>query len=234
VLPQWLQKALDGKVGVEAAEAALGAIYDVEKHQIEGARSGVADEIAGLARGLCDSGVIEDCSVTTLNRRVQHLNMFPELVKMTCSMFGAWGSATAGGGLIQLRTLDFGSGPWANYSVLHVYHPDSGNPFVSLSFPGFVGAITGFSAEIAISEKVWETYVGGGVQKGSYGGLPDTVVLREMLQFANSRGDAVAFAESVKRNWAMWVTCMPRLVVALQSHKPLCAHLLQGCQTSTH
>lgn len=117
--------------------------------------------------------------------------------------------------LHQLRTLDFGTGPWANYAVVHVYHPDNGNPFVSLSFPGFVGAITGFSTKIAISEKVWETYVNGGVQPGNYNGMPDALVLRELLQFANSRNDAIALTERVKRNWAMFVlpprhthTCM--------------------------
>ena len=41
---------------------------------------------------------------------------------LQCSMMGAWGKATASGGgnLIQLRTLDFGGGPFANRNVLVV------------------------------------------------------------------------------------------------------------------
>eukprot|EP00666_Eupelagonemidae_sp_cell4sb_P006027 gene6027-4196_t len=41
--------------------------------------------------------------------------MLPELIRMSCTMFGAWGSATPTGNLTQLRALDFGSGPFANY-----------------------------------------------------------------------------------------------------------------------
>mmetsp|Transcript_49254 Transcript_49254/g.68426 ORF Transcript_49254/g.68426 Transcript_49254/m.68426 type:complete len:452 (-) Transcript_49254:136-1491(-) len=204
-LPEWLQKALEGKVGLDAAEAVLGAIFMKEQAQIKTSQSNVGDEIAGLAKGLCASGAIEKCSTSELTRRIQHLNMFPELVRMTCSMFGAWGDATADGKLIQLRTLDFGTGPWANYAVVHVYHPDVGNPFVSMSFPGFAGAITGFSTKIAISEKVWETYVDGGVQPGNYNGMPDSLVLRDLLQFANSRDDAIAYTERVNRNWAIFI-----------------------------
>lgn len=204
-LPAWLEKIVDGKVGVDAAEAVLGAIYDVEAAEINKARSDVDDEMAGIAQGLCDSGAVPDCSVNNLRRRLQHLNMFPELVKMTCSMMGAWGSATADGKLIQLRTLDFGTGPWANYSVVHVHHPNEGNPFVTLSFPGFVGAITGFSSRVAISEKVWEVYTNPNVQPGEYTGMPDTVVLREILQFADNRGDAISLADDTKRNWAIFV-----------------------------
>ena len=37
--------------------------------------------------------------------------MLPELIRMTCSMIGAWGSATEDGQLLQLRTLDFGGAP---------------------------------------------------------------------------------------------------------------------------
>jgi hypothetical protein len=72
--------------------------------------------------------------------------MLPELVRMACTAFGAYGSATPDGGLIQLRSLDFGSGPFANYTVLQVHHPpEPAQAFVSLSFPGFVGVITGVS-----------------------------------------------------------------------------------------
>jgi hypothetical protein len=124
---------------------------------MKGARSKVMDTIAGMAAGLCASGSIDKCDASKLTKQIENLNMFPELVRMTCSMFGAWGAATPNNGLVQLRTLDFGTGPWANYSIVHVHHPDDGNPFVTLSFPGFVGAVTGFSGKIAISEKVLNT-----------------------------------------------------------------------------
>ena len=47
------------------------------------------------------------CDVGAWETKLQTLNMLPELIRMTCSMIGAWGSATADGQLLQLRTLDF-------------------------------------------------------------------------------------------------------------------------------
>ena len=83
---------------------------------------------------------------------------------MACTMFGAWGSATPDGGLIQLRALDFGGGPFANHTIVFV-HRNSGSgsgsdpaaqdarAFASVFFPGYVGAITGVAQSgIGISE----------------------------------------------------------------------------------
>jgi hypothetical protein len=55
--------------------------------------------------------------------------------------------------------------------------------------------------QVSLSEKVWETYVGTGVQEGRYDGEPDALVIRDIMQFANSRADAIAFTESIKRTW---------------------------------
>ena len=41
--------------------------------------------------------------------------MLPELIRMACTAYGAWGKATATGkGLIQVRAFD---GPWVNFTV---------------------------------------------------------------------------------------------------------------------
>lgn len=106
---------------------------------------------------------------------------------------------------MQLRTLDFGAGPFSNYTVMTVYHPTEGNPFASVGFPGFAGAITGFSSKVALSEKVWETYEGTGVQSGHYDGIPVTVMIRDMLQFANTKEEAIALAQNARRTWAVFL-----------------------------
>ena len=65
-------------------------------------------------------------------------------------MMGAWDKATVDGNLIQMRTLDFGGGPFANNNLLMVHHPtDSDHNFAAITFPGFVGAVTGFSEYVA-------------------------------------------------------------------------------------
>jgi hypothetical protein len=145
--------------------------------------------------------------------------MLPELIKMTCTMFGAWGSARpeeTGGTLLQLRALDFGASPLANYTLLQVHRPpadavvtqtegqwpspggqgdDAGDliqGFASLAFPGLVGVITGVSERgIGLSEKVWEVYnTTTGVQRGHYDGEADVLVMRDVLELALDRKSA--------------------------------------------
>lgn len=74
--------------------------------------------------------------------QVVRIHMLPELVQAGCSMFGAWGSATPNGNLIQLRSLD-----WAmeyalqNNPVVAVYHPlnaSLGHAFANVNWAGYV------------------------------------------------------------------------------------------------
>jgi len=137
------------------------------------------------------------------------VNMLPELIRMACTAYGAWGKATPGGGLLQVRALDFGGGPFANYTVIQTHRGDPANldhSFASVSFPGFVGVITGVAQNgIGISEKVWMTYEKRSLQPGSYNGLADVLVLRQILETSKSKAEAEAYMQSVKRTWAMWV-----------------------------
>ena len=79
------------------------------------------------------------------------------------------------------------------------------NDFVAVGFPGWSGAVTGFSTKVALSEKVWETYNGTGIQEGQYDGEPDALVIRDIMQFANNIDDAVAFTEGITRTWAIFI-----------------------------
>lgn len=38
---------------------------------------------------------------------IRRIHMIGELTKGSCSMYGAWGNATAGGKTLQLRALDW-------------------------------------------------------------------------------------------------------------------------------
>lgn len=128
------------------------------------------------------------------------------LYSLSCfssTAFGAWDKATASGGLIQTRALDFGGGPFANYTVLAVHRGDPANPnhaFVSISFPAFVGAITGIAQNgVGISEKVWMTYDKRSLQSGSYDGLADVFVLRDLLEKVSNRAEAIAYVNKAPR-----------------------------------
>ncbi len=117
--------------------------------------------------------------------------MLPELVKAGCSMFGAWGSATPNGSLVQMRALDWDmTTPLMLCPAVTVFHPDAdnGHAWASLSWMGFVGALTGMSeVKLGISEKHGDPDFGG---KDSRIGNPFHFVLRDILQFDQTLDDA--------------------------------------------
>jgi hypothetical protein len=170
------------------------------------------DEMDGIAEGICTSLGSEakpDC-FDSWALEIRQLNMLPELIRMACTAYGAWGKATPEGtGLIQLRALDFGSGPWANYTVIATHRGDPSNPgnaFTTVSFPGFVGLVTGVSnSGVGVSEKVWMNYNKYSLQPGSYQGEADVFVLRDILEKAKSKVDAEAIIQASNRTWGMWV-----------------------------
>jgi len=137
---------------------------------------------------------------------VYKVHMFPELIKAQCSMYGAWGEATANstGGLVQLRSLDFGTNnPFRLAPVLAVYHPNAndGHKFAHLTFAGFLGAFTGYGEDTAICEKLWDSYNGTSKRAGT----PWNFVLRDILQYDETIEDAVNRLENAHRTCSIFV-----------------------------
>jgi hypothetical protein len=94
--------------------------------------------------------------------------------------------------LIQLRALDFGSGPFANYTVIQTHRKtENGTAFTAVSFPGMVGVVTGISQSgIGLSQKVWTVYdenYNPVYLPGAYHGEPDVFVLRDILENSKTR-----------------------------------------------
>jgi hypothetical protein len=168
-------------------------------------------EMTGMGVGVCEGLRAPGCNSTEWSQTIAELNMLPELIRMACTAYGAWGKATAtGNSLIQLRALDFGGGPFANYTIAAVYRDaqptDDSNAFVSITFPGFAGVITGVSQRgIGVSEKVWMTYDTPSLQPGSYQGEADVFVLRDILQKAKNRADAEQMVQAANRTWAIFI-----------------------------
>lgn len=215
VYPEPLQAILrviqiKGAIAAPAAfKAAMKWVWEKEQSYVP---QYILDEMASMAEGVCAGLGTPGCDVAAWTDSIRELNMLPELIRMACTAYGAWGKATATGkGLIQLRALDFGGGPFANYTVAAVYRDevvsDDSNAFVSITFPGFTGVITGVSQRgIGVSEKVWMTYGKySDLQPGSYDGEADVFVLRDILQQAKSKADAEAYLLTVRRTWAIWI-----------------------------
>eukprot|EP00591_Stephanopyxis_turris_P011699 CAMPEP_0195508264 /NCGR_PEP_ID=MMETSP0794_2-20130614/1517_1 /TAXON_ID=515487 /ORGANISM="Stephanopyxis turris, Strain CCMP 815" /LENGTH=450 /DNA_ID=CAMNT_0040635175 /DNA_START=51 /DNA_END=1403 /DNA_ORIENTATION=- len=169
----------------EGVDVALDLSYERTKDFI---KPYVIDEMKGIAAA---TGVEVEM--------VRRLNWIPELTRGSCSMFGAWGNATAtrDGELLQLRALDWDTdGPFKNYPVLVVYHgeedPSFGNTFASLGFAGFTGTITGMSKNpLAVSE------IGVSFPDNTFGpetylakGYPFSYLIRDILQYDNTVTDA--------------------------------------------
>merc|ERR1711976_920788 len=94
---------------------------------------------------------------------IARVHMFPELIKASCTMVGAWGAATGDEKLVQLRAMDWNTnGPFNAVPTLLVYHPSTlGHDFSVLSWSGFIGAMTGYSsAPVGVCEKVWLKFEG--------------------------------------------------------------------------
>jgi len=181
-----------------------------------GSAAGVFEELDGLAEGVCLAAVGE-CDVQALRRTLWNVNVLPDLIRMQCSMLGAWGSATPIGTLLQLRSLDFGGGPFANNSVLLVHHVSTADAadsqtFAALSWPGFAGVITGFNPYLGLSEKVNDIR-GGGNPPGTYHGQTTSYVLRDILQFAQApegasigaKSKAYDIMKAANRTWGVWL-----------------------------
>ena len=207
-LPEWLQDIIKDPlkaIATDVFDLALGYVYDVQKEYIEASPASIWEETDGIAEGLCDVLKCSALKLAEYKKKIRHINMLPELIRMQCSMMGAWGVATPNGKLVQMRTLDFGSGPFANVTFLAVAHPsDAGHDFASVSFPGMVGGVTGFSKYIGQCEKV-DDVTGGKRPRGTYHGQAVSMVIRDVLQFAETKEKAVEMTQAAKRTWSVWL-----------------------------
>jgi len=137
--PDWLVDLLYAKTPA-AFNKALAAVFEKEAAFVP---ARLSTEMAAIAQGVCAGLAAKasssppqgesslPCDVAEMTDMIKNVNMLPELIRMTCTMFGAWGKASATGNLLQLRALDFGSGPLANFSLLAVHRPPPENADVA-------------------------------------------------------------------------------------------------------
>lgn len=160
-------------ITTEGLDVALDMTYDATR-QYTGAY--FYEELKGLAEG-------GEVSYDMLRR----VHMIGELTKGACSMFGAWGSATAStGNTYQLRALDWDTeGPYKDFPLVVVYHPmkNNGHSFINVGFVGWIGCLSGMSStQLAISE------IGVSFPDSTFGsesrfGIPFTFLMRDVIQF---------------------------------------------------
>jgi len=136
--------------------------------------------------------------------KILGIHMIGEVTKGSCSMFGAWGTATAStGSLLQLRALDWDvDGPFKNFPQITVYHSTNasdGNSFANVGWTGWLGSITGINDKrMAISE------IGVSFPDETFGtesriGIPFTFLLRDILQWDHTLDDSINRMANAKR-----------------------------------
>ena len=112
----------------------------------------VPEEFKQELKGLADAGGVSVKDVEALHSLIYIAS---------CSSTAAFGPASKDGNLYQTRSLDFiltfidpeTDTPMQNNSMIVVYKPKDGVPFVSFSWPGMLGSVGGMNAKgISISE----------------------------------------------------------------------------------
>ena len=188
----WLPEPVRDWVVIYGVETALDWTYNAT---LPYTPAHWADALAGLADG---SGA----SLVDLRR----VAMIAEWTRAQCSMLGAWGPASFGGGLVQLRALDWDTdGPFQRFPVLAVFHPapsTGGAPCAALGWAGMVGAITGVSSTgVGISEKVWDAY------KGAHNpfGYSWNFLLADALMFDRDTDQVLSRIATANRTCAIWI-----------------------------
>lgn len=142
-LPEPLQKifrVIQVKGAIAAPKAfneAMQWVYEKEEQYMP---AYLIEEMDAIGAGVCHT-LGHGCNTTEMSATVRRLNMLPELIRMACTMFGAWGPASPTGKLTQIRALDFGSGPFSNFTVLGVYRSNDSDSraFATVMYPGMVG-----------------------------------------------------------------------------------------------
>lgn len=108
-----------------------------------------------------------------------------------CTTFVARGEATAGGKVLLARNFDFEAGPtFDRGKAVFLVLEDDRIPYASVSWPGFVGAVTGMNAEgLAV------VVHGGRARDVVPGGEPVPHAVREVLGRARTVAEAIAILE---------------------------------------
>eukprot|EP00467_Chlorarachnion_reptans_P008613 CAMPEP_0114538688 /NCGR_PEP_ID=MMETSP0109-20121206/30281_1 /TAXON_ID=29199 /ORGANISM="Chlorarachnion reptans, Strain CCCM449" /LENGTH=448 /DNA_ID=CAMNT_0001722733 /DNA_START=27 /DNA_END=1373 /DNA_ORIENTATION=+ len=148
-------------------------------------------------RGMSDATGVE-------YKMIRRIHMIGELTQGHCSMLGAWGTAVEDKrSLLQLRALDWDTdGPFQDFPQVTIYHAADGRKsktFANVGWTGWIGSISGMSAEALAVSEIGVTFPDGTFGKQSRVGYPFVFLLRDILQFDASLPDARARITNARR-----------------------------------
>ncbi len=120
------------------------------------------------------------------------LNLFPEMFH--CSGMTFANEMTMNHEVYHVRILEYSVGKHLQETaVLQVVEPQDGIPFLSVSYAGFIGTITGMNQQkISIGQI-------GGLGYGSWNGIPMAFLLRDLLEQTTSLAEIKTHLENSPR-----------------------------------
>lgn len=149
------------------------------------------EEIRGIAEG---SGVTLD--------RVLAINVFLDVVSAGwvgvapgCSNFAVMADPASGRALVHGRNLDWSSDSTLTAAnTVYFITPEKGVPFVSLSWPGMAGTLTGINAKQMSMGEMTSVH-----NDASLHGTPIMIQLRMLLQYSENLNQAYAILKDNPR-----------------------------------
>ncbi len=154
-------------------------------------------EIYGISRSAADSFQwIGSNYARILNYHAAHDigHALQNMMLVGCTSFGAWGDKTADGSMLIGRNFDFWVGDrFAENKIVSFYKPQAGHSFVSITWGGFTGVVSGMnSAGLTVTINAARSDIPIGAA------TPVSLVAREVLQYAATLNEAITIARRRK------------------------------------